>query len=102
MCKMLRRFDGVAYLHGVASCTWRQRVEVGHAGLRVLRRDRAAAHIAEQTDESLADLDGPLDPAVLFVRSAAVDLEQHPEAAAVDGDALAGSARQLRERRARN
>src|SRR6266511_1844081 len=61
-----------------------QRVEVGNAGLRILGGDRTAADIAAQLDDGVADLDAPFQPPVLLVRLAALDLEEHPEAASVD------------------
>src|SRR5579884_3438186 len=60
-----------------------QRVERGHARVRILRRHGAAAHLAEWTDDRLADADVAAEPLVLLVRAAAVDPDQHPEAAFV-------------------
>src|SRR4051794_31569736 len=59
-----------------------QGVEVRHAGLGVLGRDRAAADVVAQIDDRLADPEVTLDPTVLLVRLAIVHLEEHAEPAA--------------------
>ena len=61
-----------------------QRVEVGLAGLGVLRRHRAAADVSLRHDDRLADLNAPAEPLVLLVLAQAVDAEVHPEPATVD------------------
>src|SRR5262249_14429993 len=62
-----------------------QRAEVGEAAVGVLGRDRAAADVAADVDERRADADVVPHPLALLVRSAAVELEEHAEAPAVDG-----------------
>src|SRR5438045_1918600 len=61
-----------------------RRVEVRRAGLRALRRDRAACDLLVQPDDRLADADTASKPLVLLVRGAAGDTDQHPEAARID------------------
>ena len=61
-----------------------QRVEVGLAGLGVLRRDRAAADVSVRHDDRFAEPDAPAEPLVLLVLVQAVDAEVHPEPAPVD------------------
>src|SRR3954453_5311201 len=61
-----------------------QRVEVGRAGVGVLRRDGAAADVSLRHDDRLAELDAAAEPAVLLVLVQAVDAEVHPKAAPVD------------------
>ena len=56
----------------------------GLAGVRVLRRDRAARDLLVQADDGLADAHAPTEPRVLLVRLAAGDADQHPEPALVD------------------
>src|SRR6185436_14985566 len=48
--------------------------------------------------EGRADADVSLDPAVLLMRLAAVQLEQHPEPPPVDGAVMATVTAELRER----
>src|SRR6266516_311758 len=79
-----------------------QGVEVRDVRFRVLRRDRAAADVAAQAYERLADPNVTLDPAVLLVRRTAFELEEHPEAAAVDGAVLPCLPAQLLEGCARD
>ena len=75
-----------------------ERVEVRRAGLRVLGRDRAAADVPADPDHGLADPEVLLDPAVLLVWLAAVELEEHPEAATVHRLALLAFPAELGER----
>src|SRR5215211_2137490 len=65
-----------------------QRVEVGGARLRALRRDRAACDLLVQADDGLADADETAEPGVFLVRLAARDADQHPETARVDAVAV--------------
>ena len=44
----------------------------------------AAADVPERTDDCLADANVTVEPLVLLVRAAAVDSDEHPEAALVD------------------
>src|SRR5205807_8070778 len=62
-----------------------ERVEVGLARVGALGRDRAPADVSDRRYDRVADRHSAPDPLVLLVRLDAVDLEQHPEAAAVDG-----------------
>src|SRR6185436_46944 len=75
-----------------------ERVEVRLARFRVLCRNRATADVAAQAHEGRADADVSLDPAVLLMRLAAVQLEQHPEPPPVDGAVMATVTAELRER----
>src|SRR5207342_810841 len=75
----LGRFDAVAVLGENV-----ERRQVAHAGLRMAASDDAAAGVASDGDDRLADADAAADPLVLLVRSDPVDPEQHPEAARVD------------------
>jgi hypothetical protein len=61
-----------------------ERVDVGDTGVRILGGDDAAADVSADADLSLAELHAAADPPVLLVRADAVDLEEHPEAAAVE------------------
>src|SRR3954471_21051142 len=77
--------QGVGRLHLAAGGGERlQRVEVGRAGVGVLRRDGAAADVSLRHDDRLAELDAAAEPAVLLVLVQAVDAEVHPKAAPVD------------------
>src|SRR5437899_7732993 len=77
-------------------------VEIRLPGLGILGRDRAATDVPADPDRGLADPKVPFDPAVLLVRFAAVELEEHPETASVDGRALACVPPELGERCARD
>src|SRR6266550_4577859 len=79
-----------------------QRVEVRFTALGILGRDRTAADVPADPDQSLADPDVLLDPAVLLVRLAAVELEEHPEAATVDRRVSLALAAELGKRRGRD
>src|SRR5512146_3171224 len=57
-----------------------KRVEIGHPGLRILRRDCTAADVAAEANDGGPDPHAVLDPAILLVRLAAVELEEHSEA----------------------
>ena len=63
---------------------------------------RAPADVADGRDDCVADLHATADPLVLFVRLDAVDLEQHPEAAAVHRARNAGLLAEPLERGARD
>src|SRR5439155_16811372 len=76
-----------------------ERVEIRDAGLRVLRRDRAASDRAAEAHQCLADAHAAPEPCILPVRVDSVDLEQHSEAAAVNGLVLSALTRELAERR---
>ena len=73
-----------------------ERVEVALAGVRVLGRDRAARVRLGDRDRRATDLDRAADPGVLLVGRRALELDQHPEPAAVDRRD-AELARELRE-----
>src|SRR6185312_4754707 len=60
-------------------------VEVRGPGVGIALRDDAAADVSQRPHHGGADPHRVADPAVLLVRADAVDLEQHAEAAAVDG-----------------
>src|ERR1700752_1405725 len=61
-----------------------KRRQVDDAGIRVARRDDAAAEVPGEHDCCQSDANLTSEPRVLVVSGHAVDLEQHPETAAVD------------------
>ena len=61
-----------------------QGVEVARARVGILGRDRAARNLLADEHDGLAELDATPDPAVLLVRLAAGELDEHPEPAPVD------------------
>ena len=59
-------------------------VQVCDPTVRIMRRHDTPADIAVDDDLSLAELHARADPIVFLVRGHAVELEHHPEAAAID------------------
>ena len=76
-------------------------LEIRHAGLGILRCHGATADEPVDPHDRVADRDATSRPGVLSVRRDTVDLEQHPEAAAVDA-VLARLVRDRSERAARH
>ena len=76
-----------------------ERVEVAHAGVRAARRRRAARHRAADAHEGLAETKQTTVPRVFLVRLAAVEVDEHAEAAPVERLVAAGAAAQLLDRR---
>jgi hypothetical protein len=61
-----------------------ERVEVARAGVRIPRRDHAAFDALDDPYDRCSDPNGPIEPVVLLVLPAAVDVEQHAEPARID------------------
>src|SRR5947199_10736544 len=72
-----------------------ERVEVRNTRFGVLGRDRATTDVVAEADERVADPELTFDPALLLVRLTIVQLEEHAEAASVDGLGLARVTREL-------
>ena len=70
-----------------------ERVEAAPAGVRIVGRDRAAADVAVQLNDHLAQPDPAAEPGVLGVGLDPVDHGRHPEAARIERLVEAGGTR---------